>query len=867
MARQPRGRQITSIPMHLSSSRRLRLCSLHFYTLGWIVAAVVHTCQTIVFSLGDRIPGSLVNDARFVNLILAHADKALQGAYDWWSPAQFYPHTGTLVYSDNHFGTFLLYSLFRFLGCSVEGAFQGWHIALSLANAVSAVFLLRTLKVKYPLCGPLAFVGVSSFALVGKLGHPQLLPLFPFLFGLAYLMRFLKTHQLKALSAAVLWYAYQHYCYQYFGYFATLLLSAVVVAFSFTNRTWIFTLRRAPAIRPWGLAGLCLASATAVASLVFLYAPYASFASMRGWTNPIESLRALAPDVGAWFTAQYASTFYPNFVHTASHQNIYEKCLFPGFLMPVLVGVSMVVGYRARHTYQGKFILALGTTSILTVVCITNIPGTNFSLYLFMAEHAEPIRAFRAFSRIAYLLYPMAAAAIGLLLTLLHRSTGERWKQNALVVIPVLLCIEGLATRQSLFSYSKAEAQERASAVVTRVRSSAREVIALVSENKVNGSYSSLHLDAFEAALLTGRFCVNGYSGSSPESHWSFLANPDRTTLNALLLAGRLAPFSVDVYTVTAGVSGGTLTLSPEVSALPDRRAAEYSWGEDVFFRPGARSSEFVLSGFVGEGGDWRWTLGRVAVLELLVQPLSRDVLLAFEALPLLGGRLKKQIVTIGVNGHPLKTLEMTEPAGKEYRVLLPSSFAKSRKIRLSFEVPYATTPASLGIGRDRRTLGIAFRRLKLLPLPVLRNGVSDYSWGERVIFQDGGRSDEFIVSGFVEKGGEWRWTAGSRSILEFKIKPERRERILHLEAIPLVSSALKTQRVVVSANGHLVGAWSMANPWGAEYALALPAGLLEKASVLRLEFEVPNARSPASLGINDDKRVLGIAIRKLWIE
>src|SRR5262245_5434828 len=71
------------------------------FDVAWIVLAVVHVCQTIVFSGGRRIPGGL-EDSRLVNLLLEHLYHALSGSVPFLSPIQFYPEQGTLLYSDSH---------------------------------------------------------------------------------------------------------------------------------------------------------------------------------------------------------------------------------------------------------------------------------------------------------------------------------------------------------------------------------------------------------------------------------------------------------------------------------------------------------------------------------------------------------------------------------------------------------------------------------------------------------------------------------------------------------------------------------------------------------------------------------------------
>ena len=833
------------------------------YTILWLVACVLHTCQTIIFTLGLKVPGNL-GDTRFNNLILEHLNSALHGLYGWLSPAQFYPEVGTVVYSDNHLGTFLFYSLFRSAGFSIEGAFQCWQIVISACNAAAAYFLLRTLRVKPLLRGPLAFVAVSSFAFVGKLGHPQVLPLFPFLLALAYVLKFVRSSDLRALSAGLLWYAYLHYCYMYYGYFSTFLLGAVGLLLLFLGANWWMTLRRAPLVAPRRFALLCASGIGSAGALALLYLPYAMFAKLRGWTNPIQLLKEMSPDAGAWFTAQYTSTFYPHFTHLASPLNSYEKSLFAGFLLPIFLIAGFVIGLKHRGTFQGKVLLALNITAVGIVVLITNFPGTNSSLYLLTVASFGPARAFRAFGRFAYLLYPMQAAAAGLCLTLWSRHARARWKHGAVISVAILLAIESLGTRQASFSYVKADAQKRASVIAAKIGGQERRrPFALVVANKPSEPTTLLHLDAFQAALLTKRFCVNGYSGTGPPSHWLFLSDPEVGPLNMLLVSKRLPPRSVDVYSFSA--AGHLLSQGIE---LPDHQGGEYAWGEDILFKSGGRSGEFALSGFVEEGGDFRWTQGTRSVLEFIVPPPSADILLRFGALPLTGRGVKSQTVNILANDTKVATLEMADAWEKEYDVRIPNVVLNgARRLALTFAVPNATTPARLGINDDGRVLGIAFRHLQLQLVEGSGSNAGQYSWGETVLFRKGGRSNEFVRAGFTEEGGEWRWTEGTRSSLEIKTPPSKHERALHVEAIPLIGAGLASQTVRVIANQQLVGTWEMKNPWGTDYSVALPASLLMNSTALSLRFEVPRAATPASLKINDDSRVLGIAIRSLRID
>ena len=59
------------------------------------------------------VPGDL-GDPRFNSVILEHLFQWVSGdAASLWTPSFFYPTTGTLAFSDNHFGSGPIYVLLR----------------------------------------------------------------------------------------------------------------------------------------------------------------------------------------------------------------------------------------------------------------------------------------------------------------------------------------------------------------------------------------------------------------------------------------------------------------------------------------------------------------------------------------------------------------------------------------------------------------------------------------------------------------------------------------------------------------------------------------------------------------------------------
>ena len=166
-----------------------------------VALACAHTGQCIVFH--NALPGDIA-DARLVNCILEHVFQRLRGHGEFLSTEQFYPLKDTIVYSDNHFGTGPIYAIFRLAGLSMEAAFTGWILAVISLDTIAVLFLLRRLRY-YPLiASPLALFAASSSALVYQTGHPQLLPFFPFVFCLSFLLKFLTSgRQTTCLGSAL----------------------------------------------------------------------------------------------------------------------------------------------------------------------------------------------------------------------------------------------------------------------------------------------------------------------------------------------------------------------------------------------------------------------------------------------------------------------------------------------------------------------------------------------------------------------------------------------------------------------------------------------------------------------------------------
>jgi hypothetical protein len=90
------------------------------------------------------------------------------------------------------------------------------------------------------------------------------------------------------------------------------------------------------------------------------------------------------------------------------------------------------------------------------------------------------------------------------------------------------------------------------------------------------------------------------------------------------------------------------------------------------------------------------------------------DRMLLIKMFPfLVQGKLETQHVKIDINGHAIQTVALADHAAKVYRVTVPGPILQDKNI-LTFEMPDAESPISLGVSGDVRLLGINVEWIKL---------------------------------------------------------------------------------------------------------------------------------------------------------
>ncbi|NPV72683.1 MAG: sulfatase-like hydrolase/transferase, partial [Pelotomaculum sp.] len=147
-------------------------------------------------------------------------------------------------------------------------------------------------------------------------------------------------------------------------------------------------------------------------------------------------------------------------------------------------------------------------------------------------------------------------------------------------------------------------------------------------------------------------------------------------------------------------------------------------------------------------------------------------------------------------------------------------------------------------------------------------SGVQDtrpqiYEYGSQIQFGEGGNAEQYQVQGwsYPEKG--FTWTDGKSVSLVIPVNQPQSDLTLSASLFPFTAGGVVNQNVYIDVNGDRLGEWIITA--AGEYKIKIPKEHITD-SLLEINFELPNAVSPAELNIGNDPRSLGIAVKSIII-
>lgn len=142
----------------------------------------------------------------------------------------------------------------------------------------------------------------------------------------------------------------------------------------------------------------------------------------------------------------------------------------------------------------------------------------------------------------------------------------------------------------------------------------------------------------------------------------------------------------------------------------------QYTIGDTINFAAGGNSNFYRTSGWSGQESGFIWTGMHEAKLNFFTDVIPDNVVLDLKAAALTGRGIDSQTLIISINN---KSLPNSIVMGGEMRTVIvpiPPGYLVSGSNEITFHLPNATSPKSLGLSEDVRQLGIAVCSITLTP-------------------------------------------------------------------------------------------------------------------------------------------------------
>ena len=149
----------------------------------------------------------------------------------------------------------------------------------------------------------------------------------------------------------------------------------------------------------------------------------------------------------------------------------------------------------------------------------------------------------------------------------------------------------------------------------------------------------------------------------------------------------------------------------------------------------------------------------------------------------------------------------------------------------------------------------------------VARPRLHVVAYGMTIFFGHGGDSHRFRLLGWSRTEGGYTWTDGIGASLAMRLPASEHPLRLNVKAAGMnVPGRLPFQPVEVTVNGEKIASWEVAHE--KVHSAIIPQKFVNVADeLLFIDFYMPKATSPASMGHGGDLRRLGIRVTDIQIE
>lgn len=511
----------------------LDLLPLALFITGMI--GVVGPCVSYGY-----LPGN-AGDSRLNLYLLEDFFQSLRGTSAGFTDAPFfYPWPDTIGFSDTHWGTAPIYSLFRCASLGTMDAYVGWFVTGNILNYISAYFVLRWFGLKQIGAGIGAYLFSFSLPASAQFDHTQLTYRYAVPLTLYFFHAYLTQRKPNDIVLTVLFGALQMLASLYLGIFLVYLLGCWFCAW-----IWFAIVReKVPVIsvlknlwpdwegKPFRASTIVL---TAIALVLAALALYPNFEAKslynfkRGWPE----IWTMLPRPQSYFLADHSWIWSSQAREFAGLPMRWEHQMFLGGIAALAIGFATFFEKYSRPVPAFYLMRMTFYFMVVLTVCVF-----DSSLY-YVVMHLPGFNAVRAVTRIILVMAFPAAFLLGIFVEdISNRGTrGVAWR--ALAVILIIGCVtETMLTNK--FRTPRADWISRIDALEARLHDAVKrplqkgDVLISAAPEELDGAPFTLNeVDAMILSQKLGIRTLNGYSGNRP-SGWRPMRQIDEIEDNIL---------------------------------------------------------------------------------------------------------------------------------------------------------------------------------------------------------------------------------------------------------------------------------------------------------------------------------------------
>ncbi|MEQ8168083.1 MAG: hypothetical protein ABRQ38_04235 [Candidatus Eremiobacterota bacterium] len=302
--------------------------------------------------------------------------------------------------------------------------------------------------------------------------------------------------------------------------------------------------------------------------------------------------------------------------------------------------------------------------------------------------------------------------------------------------------------------------------------------------------------------------------------------------------------------------SDGTVSETSNTTPTPAGPAI-YQYGTKIIFGTGGNSEQYQVTGWSHPEDGFIWTEGNRAELFLPINKTTSGKTMQICLAPYLKkGKLEKQRINIYINDEKTGEINAISPEKKLYITEIPEKYMAGESLKIAFELPDAASPKSIENIEDPRVIAIAVSSIALF---------EPYKTGERILFGNGGNGELYQLTGWSHPEDGFTWTEGKKAELLLPVD-NTSDMTARVSVSPFLrEDKIKSQKVNIYINGKKSGQWILKSPETSLQEFKIQKNLIKDKSV-KITFELPDAKSPASLGISQDIRELAIQVWSILI-